>query len=259
MIGNCANYARAQEGSILLGSEILAGTEDVLRLGQSFTVTKPVEILSVEVYAKRKLGGSSFQVFLQTFDPWTETRGTPLAVKSVPLASIPSVTAGGWVKATFDNPVSITASGVYAIFVESDSQGAPNGYNEFGYATGDSINGGRLIGPTFSTEVEMMFRLRGTAQQGAFSPKMFALPKVIGPSLQTRYSVVAKRNLVYATISWDTEVGAVYKIFTSKDMKLWFTTPRLGSGNTMTYERSNEYWSSTFIKIQVMPLGDYKK
>jgi len=226
---------------------------------QTFTISKPVRISSIEVYAKRNGGGSSFQIYLQPFDPWTGTRGNALASKNIPLSSIPTDPQGGWVSTSFDPPVSIASSGVYAIFVDSDSKGAPDGYNDFGYALGDSIRGGRLIGPTFGSEVEMLFRIRGIAETDAFNPSDFVIPKISGPTLETRYSPVARRNLVYARISWDTKPGAAYIVWSSKDMKLWFDSPRLGNGTVMSYERSNEYWNSTFMRIQVMALGDYKK
>lgn len=261
VVTSCISFgsALAQVDPVILGSENIAGTADVLLLGQSFTISKPVKISSIQVYAKRIGGGSSFQIYLQPFDPWTGTRGTALASKNIPLSSIPSDPQGGWVSASFEPPISIASPGVYAIFVDSDSEGAPDGYNDFGYALGDSIRGGRLIGPIFGSEVEMLFRIRGAAETDAFNPGDFIVPKIVGPTLENRYSASAGRNLIYAKISWETELGAAYIVWTSKVMKLWFANPRLGNGGSISFERSNEYWDSTFFRIQVMPLGDYKK
>ena len=244
---------------MIIGSEVLEGTADILLLGQSFTVSKPIEISSVEVYAKRIGGGSSFQIYLQPYDPWTGTRGSPLVSKSVPLVDIPSNSEGGWVRSTFDNPISITDTGVYAIFVDSDSDGSPDGYNDFGYASGDSITGGRLIGPNFGSEVEMLFRIRGSAGADAFAPPGFEVPEFTSVTSELRYTAFG--TFTFVRFSWDTESGAVYRILRSSDLNVWRDNNNLRLGdNSSTYsELSNRYNSKQFIKVLVQPLGEFKR
>lgn len=244
---------------VLATNQTLAGTVDANLLGQSFTVSAPVELSSVDVYVQRASGGSAFQLYLQPFDPWTNTRGNPLASVTVALSEIPDSVAGGWVSVSIDPPVEIATPGVYAIFLDTDSNGFPNGYNNYGYSNGDSVVGGRLVGPIFSKPVEMMMRLHGIADSSAFSPAPIPAPKISGPVVSSRYSSVAGRVLTYYTYSWNSQAGVVYVVESTKDFKQWFASNYLGDGNPMNRTINNEYWATQFIRVTAIPLGDYKK
>ena len=122
---------------ILATNNVLSGTADSNLLGQSFTVSEPVTISSVELYVQRQFGGSSFQVFLKPFDPWTNTAGAALTTVTVFLEAIPTSMEGGWITVDFEAPVMIDTPGIYGVFVDTDSNGFPDGYNAYGYAEGD--------------------------------------------------------------------------------------------------------------------------
>lgn len=237
----------------------LAGTVDANLLGQSFTISGPVELTSVDVYVQRESGGSAFQLYLQPFDPWTNTRGNPLASVAVALSEIPDSAAGGWVSVSIDPPVAIATPGIYGIFLDTDSNGFPNGYNNYGYSNGDSVVGGRIVGPIFSKPVEMMMRLHGVANSTAFSSSPIPTPKISAPVVDKMYSAVAGRMLTYFTFSWNTQVGAVYVVESTKNFTQWFASSYLGNGDSMSRTINNEYWATQFIRVTAIPLGDYRK
>lgn len=249
----------ADDPVIFSTNAVLSGTADANLFGQTFTISAPVTVSCIEIYVKRQFGGSSFQLFLKPFDPWTNTSGAALATAAVPLENLPATTEGGWITIELGAPVTITSPGVYGVFVDTDSNGYPDGYNAYGYAEGDSVVGGRLVNPAFSRPVEMMVRIRGAATAEALLPPDFLIPRFKSITSEQRYT--ASGTFTFVRFTWDTQSGALYRILKSDDLVAWRDNKlvRLGNNAETYYETSNEYSNSSFIKVQVIPLGDYKK
>jgi hypothetical protein len=259
VVTSATHCIAADDPIIFSTSAVLSGTADSNLFGQSFTVSDPVTVSSVELYVQRKSGGSSFQVFLKPFDPWTNTAGAALTTVAVPLEALPTATGGGWITVDFGAPVMIEIPGVYGVFVDTDSNGFPDGYNGYGYAEGDSIVGGRLVGPTFNRDVEMMIRIRGTAATGALLPTDLVVPRFKSITSERRYTAFG--TFTFVRFTWDTQTGAVYRILRSDNLTTWLDNKllRLGDGAETYYETSNQYKDTSFMKVMVVPLGDYKK
>jgi hypothetical protein len=254
-----ATSVHAGEDPVIFATNpTFSGSADANLFGQTFTTSAPVEITCVEVFVERESGGSSFQLFIQPYDPWTRTRGAPIASVTVPLSALPIAPEGGWMAISVSPPAVLSNPGVFGVFLDTDSEGFPDGYNSYGYSEGDSVAGGRIVNPTFTRDVEMMLRLRGDADTGAFEPPKYTAPRFT--SITSERKNTASGTLTFVRFSWQTESGAVYRILRSEDLVRWRDSNllRLGDGLETFYEATNEIHSKRFIKVEVQPLGDYK-
>lgn len=239
---------------VILQSGERAGDSDAKSMGQCFTLTGSIEITSVEVFARRTYGGSAFTVTIQPYEPWTKTKGAEIATVTVPLQDVPSAPEGGWVEVAFASPVPLAAPGIYVFFLDSLSPGGKAGYNNYGFARGDSIEGGHRVGISGNLS-EIAFRLRGTAPEGAFVPEPL-------PPLHLPPPVVKKDHRGKEwTYTWDSHPGHVYRLRQSSDMKFWLSTDYLGTGSPLSVSRDDYYYKrpSEFRYLEVIRLGDYKK
>ena len=116
-----------------------------------------------------------------------------------------------------------------------------------------------MIGPNFGSEVEMLFRIRGIAETDAFNPGDFVIPRFKSITSERRYTAFG--TFTFVRFTWDTQTGAVYRILRSYNLTTWFDNKllRLGDGAETYYETSNQYKDTGFMKVEVVPLGDYKK
>ncbi|MBK1884766.1 hypothetical protein JIN85_20305 [Luteolibacter pohnpeiensis] len=245
---------------VILSSESLNNTVDATAIGQSFTITQSITLSSVGVWVKKIAGGAPFELSVQPYDPWNNAQGEAVFSATVPASGIPDGSGGGWVEVPISPPLQISNPGIYSILADTDSQGFPDGYNEYGVALGDSIQGGvRFTGGHGPIVTELVFRMRGSAPPGAFTPPLPSVPKISGPIVEDYYEFAVRAMRKRFTYTWDTEVDVVYIVENSKDMSLWFDDAYLGTGAQMSATIRNTFWDTQYLRVTAKLLGDYRK
>ncbi len=142
----CLPFGKAYaQTETILESGILKGVADY-SVGQSFTVSKGIEISSIEIFARKYGVGEAFTLTVEPYDPWTGVRQPPLASVFVAASSLPIGNGGDWMTIPFSSPVIISDPGVYLFFLEQKRE--TNGYNAFGFSVDNRIKAGRLVGFT---------------------------------------------------------------------------------------------------------------
>lgn len=243
---------------VLAENIIYSGHADINDLGQSFTIDDTIVVTSVELNVATVNGGAEFTVYLSTYDPWNHVHGDRLCEKLVGVQNVSAYPVGSWVTVDFRDQVTLTP-GIYSINIDTESNGAPDGYNTYAVTSSNVFVGGRrILAPSSSNQYtnhhDLAFRIFGFGSPSSLIPPAPMIPTIQVWGISTRTFTSSK----FLDYSHETDPGIVYFRQYSFNLESWSNSSSsdLGDGGVHSDSASDLGRGGVFIRVQPVNLGD---